>query len=254
MKRRDFLGRLAAGAAALGVSRAFPALGGGQAQTIPIPGSDPLALRAVTRTIEVNGKAARVFGLMAGTNSGLTVDAGRTLALTLSNELGSPTLIHWHGLTPPWNQDGVPDNPAALLTAGDARRYALPTRRGGTQWMHAHTLQEQNLLAAPLIVRTEADRRQDEQEVVILLHHFSFTPAEEILARLQRTASSGHGGMAKPVPGDGMGHAGMNHAGTGSGTDGTMTNGGMAGTTPDLNDIEYDAYLANDRTLNDPEV
>ncbi len=50
--------------------------------------------------------------------------------------------------------------------------------------MHAHTLQEQALLAAPLIVRTAEDRMGDEQEVVILLHDFSFTPAEELLARL----------------------------------------------------------------------
>ena len=249
MKRRDFLGRLAVGAAALGASRAFPALGAGQTQTIPVPGADTLALRAVTRTIEVNGKAARVFGLTAGANSGLTVDAERTLDLSLSNEIGSPTLIHWHGLTPPWDQDGVPDNPASLLAAGAARRYALLTGRGGTQWMHAHTLQEQNLLAAPLIVRTEADRSRDEQEVVILLHDFSFTPAEEILTRLQRSTSSAHGAMSMPGMGGGITHAGM-----GSGMAGMMPGGGLAAAAMDLNDIEYDAYLANDRTLDDPEV
>lgn len=33
-----------------------------------------------------------------------------------------------------------------------------------------------------------------------------------------------------------------------------MSHGGMAGMSMDLNDIEYDAYLANDRTLQDPEI
>ncbi|MFC3638285.1 copper oxidase, partial [Camelimonas fluminis] len=56
--------------------------------------------------------------------------------------------------------------------------------------MHAHTLQEQNLLAAPLIVRRAADRARDEQEVVILLHDFSFTPVEELLARLERFSTA----------------------------------------------------------------
>jgi FtsP/CotA-like multicopper oxidase with cupredoxin domain len=32
------------------------------------------------------------------------------------------------------------------------------------------------------------------------------------------------------------------------------SHGGMAGMSMDLNDMEYDAYLANDRTLQDPEV
>ena len=28
----------------------------------------------------------------------------------------------------------------------------------------------------------------------------------------------------------------------------------MSAAKPDINDVNYDAYLANDRTLNDPEV
>ena len=56
-----------------------------------------------------------------------------------------PTLIHWHGLTPPWEQDGVPDLPFGLLDAGETRSFRFPVGPGGTHWMHAHTLQEQNL-------------------------------------------------------------------------------------------------------------
>ncbi|MCY1221157.1 hypothetical protein D9M68_219470 [compost metagenome] len=70
--------------------------------------------------------------------------------------------------------DGVPDNPAALLSATETRRYTFPAGAGGTHWMHAHTLQEQNLLPAPLIVRSAEDVKRDGQEVVTLLHDFSF--------------------------------------------------------------------------------
>ena len=101
------------------------------------------------------------------------------------------TLIHWHGLTPPWDMDGVPENPAAPLPAGQSREYAFPVGPGGTHWMHAHTLQEQSLLAAPLIVRTAEDRSRDEQEVVVLLHDFSFKSPEELLETL-KGGSSGH--------------------------------------------------------------
>ena len=48
-----------------------------------------------------------------------------------------------------------------------------------------------------------------------------------------------------------MQHGGMDMSGATAGAMAGMNHGGM---TMDLNDIEYDAYLANDRTLDDPEV
>ncbi len=100
-------------------------------------------------------------------------------------------MVHWHGLLPAWDQDGVPDMPMPLLKAGETRRYSLPAGNPGTHWMHAHTLQEQNLLAAPLIVRGPEELARDEQEVVVLLHDFSFTPAEELLAKLKSGGGMG---------------------------------------------------------------
>ncbi|MFH1557291.1 MAG: multicopper oxidase domain-containing protein [Pseudomonadota bacterium] len=256
MNRRHFLNRMMAGAAAFGTSAAFhPIEAWAQAAADAAPPASnaaPRPLGVVSRTIEVNGKAARVFGLAQPDGTpGLTLDAGSSFDVALSNRLGEPTLIHWHGLTPPWPMDGVPDNPAALLGPSETRRYTFPAGAGGTHWMHAHTLQEQNLLAAPLIIRTAADRQRDEQEVVILLHDFSFTPAEELLAKLKGSPAAGampmdHGAMGQTDAMKGM--AGM----TASGATGQMQ--GMPGMAMDLNDIDYDAYLANDRTLGDPQV
>ena len=147
------------------------------------------------RVLEVNGKPATVFGLTnRNGGSGLILDAETQFNIALLNETSEETLIHWHGLTPPWDMDGVPDNPAALLKSKEVRQYKFPIGKGGTHWMHAHTLQEQNLLAAPLIVRTAEDRARDEQEAVILLHDFSFRSPEELLAGL-RSVKSGHGGQ-----------------------------------------------------------
>ncbi len=229
MRRRDFLNGLVTGAAILA---APPGFAGGTTRRLDI----------VSRTIEVNGKPAKVFGLTQpdGTQ-GLVLDAEAGFDVTLANRMAEPTLIHWHGLTPPWVMDGVPDNPKPLLQPGESRAYAFPLSRGGTYWMHAHTLQEQNLLAAPLIVHTAADRARDAQEVVILLHDFSFTPATELLAKLKGKPASG--AMSDMDMSD-TDMSGMNMSG--------MTMPGMGGA--DVNDIDYDAYLANDRSLADPQV
>lgn len=251
MNRRSFLNTMMSGAAALGTGAlARPAIGWAQAQA----GRSPTKLAAASRTIEVNGRAARVFGLMQpnGTH-GLTLDAEALFDVELTNEIGQPTLIHSHGLTPPWQADGVPDNPSPLLKPATSHRYTFPVGDGGTHWMHAHTLQEQNLLAAPLIVRRAADLARDEQEVVILLHDFSFTPVEELLARLQQ----GQGHDVAKKSGDMAGMSMMSHSGMGHGDMGKMSMGAMPGMQMagmDLNDIDYDAYLANERTLDDPEI
>jgi FtsP/CotA-like multicopper oxidase with cupredoxin domain len=90
--------------------------------------------------------------------------------------------------------------------------------------MHSHFgLQEQDLLAAPLIIREASLKGRDVQEVVVLLGDFSWQPPEEIFATLRK-------------PPDGGAAMHMDHGG------------------PDLNDVDYDAYLANDRTLDDPAV
>jgi FtsP/CotA-like multicopper oxidase with cupredoxin domain len=170
-------------------------------------------LKAVKRTLDIKGKAASVYGLVRDDGGhGLILEPGQSFNVALTNQLSEQTLIHWHGLTPPWPMDGVPDVPAPLMKPGETRTYAFPIADPGTYWMHAHTLQEQNLLAAPLIVRSASDVGKDEQEVVVLLHDFSFTPAEELLARLTKgrrksgmsMSGMGMGGMAEMM-------AGMSH-------------------------------------------
>ncbi|MBZ9791103.1 multicopper oxidase family protein [Rhizobium sp. 3T7] len=245
MKRREFLNDLMVGAAALGTSAILSPM----CTLAQEAAKTPRALSVGYRTIDVKGRSARVFGLVQPDGRpGLALDAGTEFDVDLSSAIDAPTLIHWHGLTPPWAADGVPDNPAALLQPSKTRRYTFPVGAGGTHWMHAHTLQAQNLLAAPLIVRTADDLKRDEQEVVVLLHDFSFLPAEELLAKLKGNAAPG----AMPINhGSMQGMAGMQHMQPGNDMAG-MAMPGMA--AMDLNDIDYDAYLANDRTLDDPEV
>jgi FtsP/CotA-like multicopper oxidase with cupredoxin domain len=90
--------------------------------------------------------------------------------------------------------------------------------------MHSHFgLQEQNLLAAPLIVRERSATESGMQEAVIFLEDFSWTPSQTLFDNLR-----------KPKP--------------------MSATSAMDMSKPDLNDIDYDAYLANERTLADPDV
>jgi FtsP/CotA-like multicopper oxidase with cupredoxin domain len=202
-------------------------------------------LRATTRTLDINGRAASVYGLEnAAGGQGLILDPGQRFAVDLTNDLDVETMIHWHGQIPPNAQDGVPGLPMPLLAAGERRSFDFAPMPG-THWMHSHVpVQEMQLLAAPLIVRSAADLAADRQEVVIFLHDFSFKPADEVLAEI--TGGAGHY------------MAGMDHGAPAS--EGAMADmdqsamGGMSGMAMDLNDYNFDAYLANDRTLNDPDV
>ncbi len=181
----------------------------------------PTVLRLHRRTIEVNGRAASVYGIRQPDGTfGLTTEIGRRFRVRVENEIGQPSLIHWHGLTPPWRQDGVPGISGPPIQPGGSAEYDFPLRFGGTYWMHSHEgLQEQLLMAAPLIIHDGRDQ-PDQQEVVVMLTDFSFTPPEQIFEALKRDSAKMAGMAAKP----------------------------------DLNDVKYDAFLANDRTLADPEI
>ncbi len=215
-------------------------------------GNVPAQLTVERRTITVSGKPASVFGIQRPDGApGLVLDANQRFQVTLANRTSGSTIIHWHGQTPPPYQDGVVDTGfAALIAAGASQTYDY-TPRTGTHWMHSHHgLQEQSLMAAPLIVRAPDDVGLDAQEVTVLLHDFTFRPPEEVLAQL---AGAGSHAPAMAMPDM-----------TGGERAGHMMPGGrsghvMAGSPPthaemDLNDIDYDAYLANDRTLDDPLV
>jgi FtsP/CotA-like multicopper oxidase with cupredoxin domain len=219
-RRAVMMGALMAGVVAAARGQTPPAettSGGVAARTI---------LRLQNMSLNVNGKAASVFTIRQpdGT-AGITTDVSKPFHVRVENKISEPSLIHWHGLTPPWQQDGVPGISGPPIPSGGNADYDFPLRFGGTFWMHSHQgLQEQLLMAAPLIIRDQRDH-PDQQEVVVMLADFSFTPPPQIFEQLKKPKKMT--GMAAP---------------------------GGAAAAPDLNDVKYDAFLANDRTLADPEV
>jgi FtsP/CotA-like multicopper oxidase with cupredoxin domain len=97
--RRDFLGT----SLAAGILPILPAVARAAVS------SEPKRLVAGTRTLEVNGRPAKVFGLIGPDGRpGIRLAAGERFQIELANETGVNTIVHWHGQLPPWTQMGSP--------------------------------------------------------------------------------------------------------------------------------------------------
>jgi FtsP/CotA-like multicopper oxidase with cupredoxin domain len=149
-------------------------------------------LVAGTRTLEVNGRAARAYSLIGPDGRpGTRLRARERFRVDLVNQSGKQTLVHWHGQLPPWTQDGSPWPETPPLANGAVHSYDY-TPIPGTYWMHSHyAMQEQVLMTAPLIVEDEIALRDDRQEIVLVLHDFTFRTPEEMLASLTNTHAGG---------------------------------------------------------------
>jgi FtsP/CotA-like multicopper oxidase with cupredoxin domain len=191
------------------------------------------ALTVASRQIEVLGRAATVYGItnpQGGT--GLFAREGDRFSGLLRNATADDLLMHWHGqVRAPADQDHT--RPGGLVqTPGTDDPYDFELTPG-THWMHSHQLTEQQLLAAPMVT-AEADATLP--EATVMLHDFAFRSPAQILAELG--ASKMHDMAAM-------------------GTEGGHDMGGMTMAMPGMthaNDVTYDAFLANDRTLADPQV
>jgi FtsP/CotA-like multicopper oxidase with cupredoxin domain len=226
-------------------------------------------LVAGTRIIEVNGRPAKVFGLIGPDGRpGLRLDPGERFRVDLVNEAGTRTIVHWHGQLPPWTQDGFPWPQTPPIENGAVQAYDYAPNPG-TYWMHSHQdMQEQNLMTAPLIVHDAAALREDRQEVVLMLHDFTFRTPDEVLAGLTGTNVAAVQAMLQKMAeapartvGSNAPHVSISSMAADAPDTGTsgmhmpaMAMSGPFGMRMDLNDVHYDAFLANDRTLADPEV
>src|SRR5882724_10981787 len=250
LSRRTFL----AASLATGILSTLPA-------SRSVASDDAKRLVAGTRTLEVNGRAARVYSLIGPDGRpGIRLRAHERFRVDLANQSGNQTLVHWHGQLPPWTQDGFPWPETPPLANRAVQSYDY-TPIPGTYWMHSHIgMQEQTLMTAPLIVEDEIAAREDRQEIVLMLHDFTFRSPEEVLATLTGTNSRGARAAVLRTD-DGSDHAvSAQHSAMTDmmymvGHDGTNMQMPVAGAPHmGLNDVNFEAFLANDRTLTDPEV
>lgn len=183
---------------------------------------DEVTLKVIEREIIVNGQKAQVYALTQPDGTlGLFSKKGQDFNVKVVNTLNVPTSIHWHGLILPNNQDGVAFITQFAIYPGTEYPYHFPLLQSGTYFMHAHYgMQEQRLLSAPLILLDEDDSTLTNKDIVILLADFSFKSPDQILQELRC------GGKMKNMK--------MSQA--------------------DVVEVNYDAFLANSKTLDNPDV
>src|SRR5215472_7125977 len=149
--------------------------------------SEPVRLFVKDVPLKVLGEEVSVLAIeQADGPHGYSPEKAEGFHVEVVNQLKVPTSIHWHGLILPNLMDGVPFVTQDPIPPGKSFRYDFPLKQSGTYWMHSHYgLQEQSYNSAPLIIWTPEERAKADQQVVIMLSDFSFTPAEQILKGLK---------------------------------------------------------------------
>ena len=187
-------------------------------------------MQVKNKKIIVNGKTATVLTIEQPDGTwGYYAKSGDDFDVIVENKLTESTVIHWHGLDLPNNQDGT-ELTQLPIPPGGKYSYNFKLRNTGTYWMHSHfALQEAALAEAPLIIESANDKEY--QQVVVMFQDFSFKSPHKILTELTSTTMDMHD-MAD-MPGMDMGHS--------------------AGTAHDLNDVKYDAFLTNYHSPDKPQ-
>lgn len=192
-----------------------------------------ITLRIAEKEIDINNKKAKIYTLTQPDGTpGLTLQKGQQFNVLLENHITVPSGIHWHGIILPNDQDGVASITQLPLYPSQSYHYKFPILQSGTYWMHSHYgLQEQQQLSAPLILLDSADTQIADQEAVLFLTDFSFKSPMTILENLRNNCKEK---SAMAMKHNGPMFMPMDH--------------------PDLVEVNYDAFLANSKTLENPDI
>lgn len=200
-------------------------------ESIPHKTNEPTVLLIKKFQTEVDGKSTELFRVEQPDGTwGYHGVKGQIFDAIVKNQTDKPTVLHWHGLIVPNDQDGVPYVTQAPIPPGGEYHYHFLLQQSGTYWMHSHhDLQVQQFLSAPLII-SDAKDKASEKEVTLFIGDFSYKKPEVILSELKKGQ--------------------MTHMHHGNG----MSSMPMSQPEADLNDVNYDAFLTNYKTLKNPEI
>lgn len=149
LKRRDFIRTLSAGTA--GALLPMSALSQSSQNELIIPpllegepraGARHFSLRAQTGVTQflsgLNTPTAGFNGDFLGPT--LRFREGSDVSISVDNQLGEPTTVHWHGLHVPANLDG---GPAQIIESGNTWNAQFQImQNAGTFWYHSHLMSQ----------------------------------------------------------------------------------------------------------------
>lgn len=96
---------------------------------------------------------------------------GDSLRIAVTNELGEPTTVHWHGLRVPVGMDGVPYLSQPPIEPGTTFIYEFDLPDAGTYWYHPHINSDEQLgrgLYGALIVEEATAPKVDHDFIWVL--------------------------------------------------------------------------------------
>ena len=174
----------------------------------------------------------------------ITGRVGDTLRVTFNNNLPVDSIVHWHGILLPHDQDGVPFRNTRNIAPNSSFTFEFPILHKGTYWYHSHAeLQEQRGIYGTLISQPEQGEAYDHQEEVVMLSDWNDEDPNSVLSNLKRN------GAYYAFKKDNV-----------QAWDGVLANGEMAIRNRinqswtrmgpmDLSDIGYDEFLVNGQQL-----
>ena len=237
---------------AMGILRAAPTETRREPETVK--------LFARESVITVRGRTVKVTAVTQSNGEhGYSPEKATGFHVEVVNQLPVPTSIHWHGLILPNLMDGVPFVTQDPIPPGGSRRYDFPLKQSGSYWMHSHYgLQEQQLLSAPLVIRSPTQSKVADAEFTVMLSDFSFTSPQDILKGLMgKTQGMKEKPQEKGMPDSKpMGVSDQKESLVVQQWDAAskrLVAREVQAAAPDI-DVKYDALLANRRTIDNPQV
>jgi FtsP/CotA-like multicopper oxidase with cupredoxin domain len=127
------------------------------------------------------GSRARCWGYN-GTTPGPTIEAveGDHVRIYVTNRLGEPTTIHWHGLLLPSGMDGVGGLTQPQIQPGETFVYEFPLVQHGTHMYHPHADEMVQMafgMMGMFIIHPRGGELEPiDRDYCILLHNWALHP------------------------------------------------------------------------------
>jgi CopA family copper-resistance protein len=161
----------------------------GLAAAMPTLAGNNIDLTISHAHVAVDGRASHSL-VINGTSPGplLRLKEGENVRLSVKNDLGEETSIHWHGVLVPFQMDGVPGVTFPGIKPGETFVYEFPVVQSGTYWYHSHSgLQEAEGHFGPIVIDPkDADPVAYDREHVVVLSDFSFMHPHRVFERLKQ--------------------------------------------------------------------
>jgi FtsP/CotA-like multicopper oxidase with cupredoxin domain len=131
------------------------------------------------------GLRARCWGYN-GRVHGPTIEAveGDRVRIYVTNKLGAPTTVHWHGVFLPNGMDGVGGLTQRVIAPGETFRYEWTFRQNGTFMYHAHhdemTQMAMGMLGMIVVHPRRPSRDYEvDRDFVIMLSEWKISPGTQ---------------------------------------------------------------------------